>query len=552
MGSAQRHPGFALALVLLAAGAIAAVLAGVVVPQTRVLSAAMTVAAIVALAGLGWAKPAQPMQPPPEQLPDDPARAGLIRAKEAAEAASAAKGLYLATVCHELRSPLNAIYGYAQLMERETAVSPRDAARIIRSSTEYLNDLVEGLLDIAMAEQGAMRVARDVVRLPAFLDHIARLFEPQAAAKGLAFRVETRGLLPEFVRADQKRLRQVIINLLANAIKFTDSGEVMLVFGYASEIATIEVRDTGPGIPSASHEHIFSPFERGAEAARGSEGSGLGLAITRAIVHVLGGDIALDSAPGAGSVFRVRLMLAAVAGHHETAAHEQRIIGYEGLRRRVLVMDDDVQQLAFVNEVLGGLGFDVATATDGAAALALHAAARFDLVLLDIAMPGRSGWDIATDLRALCDEGQHPEPRIVMLSGNAHERDGPAGSSKTGPSPHDLFLVKPIEIGALVDAVGDQLGLRWTYAVSADEGTAGPQAGAGSPALASAPALPEAARAPIERLRGMLRIGHVRGIEAEIRALDAAAPEADALVAALYASLDRFDLAAMTRQLEGL
>ena len=544
MGSAQRHPGFALALILLAAGAIAAVLAGQVVPQNRPMSAALAVAAIVALAGLGWANSVRPKQPP-----DDPARAGLIRAKDAAEAASAAKGLYLATVCHELRSPLNAIYGYAQLMERETAVSPRDAARIIRRSTEYLNDLVEGLLDIATAEQGAMRVARDVVRLPAFLDHIARLFEPQAAAKGLAFRVETRGLLPEFVRADQKRLRQVIINLLANAIKFTESGEVALVFGYASEIATIEVRDTGPGIPSASHEHIFTPFERGVEAARGSEGSGLGLAITRAIVHVLGGDNALESAPGAGSVFRVRLMLAAVAGHHEAAVRERRIMGYEGPPRRVLVMDDDVQQLAFVHEVLGGLGFDVATATDGAAALALQAAERFDLVLLDIAMPGRSGWDIAAELRALGGDGQGPEPRIVMLSGNAHERAGPAGSRRTDPSPHDLFLVKPIEIGTLVDAVGDQLGLTWTYEESAEEGAAVAQDGA---APTSISALPEAARAPVERLRGMLRIGHVRGIEAEIRALDAAAPEARALVAALYASLDRFDLAAMTRQLEGL
>ena len=510
-----------------------------VLPQYCTPITALAIAAIVALAGLGWVNSARQAQPH-----DDPARAGLIRAKEAAEAASAAKGLYLATVCHELRSPLNAIYGYAQLMERETAVSPRDAARIIRRSTEYLNDLVEGLLDIAMAEQGAMRVARDVVRMPAFLDHIARLFEPQAAAKGLAFRVETRGLLPEFVRADQKRLRQVIINLVANAIKYTHSGEVVVVFGYASEIATIEVRDTGPGIPSASHEHIFTPFERGAEAARGSEGSGLGLAITRAIVHVLGGDIALESAPGAGAVFRVRLMLAAVAGHHEAAARERRIIGYEGMRCRVLVMDDDVQQLAFVHEVLGGLGFDVATATDGAAALALYAAGRFDLVLLDIAMPGRSGWDIAADLRALGGDGQSLEPRIAMLSGNAHERAGPAG----GETPHDLFLVKPIEIGALVDAVGDQLGLTWTYAEPAEAVAAGPQAGG----AASTSDLPEAARAPVERLRGMLRIGHVRGIEAEIRSLEAAAPEARALVAALYASLDRFDLAAMTRQLEGL
>ena len=481
-------------------------------------------------------------------MPDDPGRRELVRAKDAAEAASAAKSLYLATVSHELRSPLNAIYGYAQLMERETAVSPRDAARIIRRSTEYLTDLVEGLLDISMVERGVMRVARDVMRLPAFLEQIARMFEPQAAAKGLVFRVETHGRLPQFVRADQKRLRQILINLVANAIKYTERDEVILRLSHASEIATYEVCDTGPGIPAADHEHIFTPFERGVEAARGSEGSGLGLAITRAIVHVLGGEIALESTPGAGSIFRVRLMLAEVTGHREAAVPPRRISGYEGPRRRMLVMDDDVQQLAFVNEVLADLGFEVASATDGRTALALFAAQVFDLVLLDVAVPGRSGWEIAADLRALGQKGEGPEPRIVMLSGNAHERFGPAANGEAngvaGPPAHDLFLVKPIEIGALVDALGEQLGLAWVYEVPEETSSAETH----EPAFS----LPDAARGPVERLRGMLKIGHVRGVEAEIRALEAAAPDARALIDALYASLDRFDLAAMTRQLEGL
>ena len=556
-GSALRRPGPRIAVGLLAAGAVLAVLCELVAPQYADLEAALAIAAILGLAVLAGAAVRGSLSRPPESAQHhDPDLRELTRAKDAAEAASAAKSLYLATVSHELRSPLNAIYGYAQLMERETAVSPRDAARIIRRSTEYLTDLVEGLLDISMVEQGVMRVARDVVRLPAFLDQITRMLEPQAAAKGLAFRIETRGRLPEFVRADQKRLRQILINLVGNAIKYTDRGEVTLTVHHASEIATFEVRDTGPGIPEASHEHIFTPFERGAEAARGSEGSGLGLAITRAIVHVLGGDIALESTPGAGSMFRVRLMLAEVFGHRE-AAPARRITGYAGPRRRVLVMDDDVQQLAFISEVLGGLGFDVVTAVDGRSALALFAAQPFDLVLLDIAVPGRTGWEIAADLRALGQLGKGPEPRIVMLSGNAHERHGPAGggpsggpesggaeSGGAGPPAHDLFLVKPIEIGALVDALGDQLGLRWDYEAPGDADAATPR-GDGI-------ALPEAARGPVERLRELLKIGHVRGVEAEIRALEVVAPEAQALVKALYASLDRFDLAAMTRQLEGL
>lgn len=543
-----RHPVAWFALAGLAASAMMAVLAELLAPQYAGHQVPLAIAALLALAALalasghGRARMAEPLAAPPPE-PDRTSHAELVRAKDAAEAASAAKSLYLATVSHELRSPLNAIYGYAQLMERETAVSPRDAARIIRRSTEYLSDLVEGLLDMSMAGQGVMRVARDVVRLPAFLDQIARMFEPQAAAKGLAFRIEPRGRLPEFVRADQKRLRQILINLIANAIKYTPAGEVTVTLSHAGQIGTFEVRDTGPGIPAASHEHIFTPFERGAETGGSAEGSGLGLAITRAIVHVLGGDIALESAPGEGSLFRVRLMLAEVVGHREAAVPDRRITGYAGPRRRVLVMDDDLQQLAFMDEVLGGLGFDVATAIDGKTALALHAGQGFDLVLLDIAVPGRSGWEIAADLRALSPEQQ--APRIVMLSGNAHERHGPAEPCGDAP-PHDLFLVKPIEISALVNALGEQLGLAWTYE---GEGECGPRA-ANEPRTGSA--LPDAARGPIERLRELLKIGHVRGIEAEIRALEAATPDAGPLIAALYSSLDRFDLDAMARQIEGL
>jgi signal transduction histidine kinase/DNA-binding NarL/FixJ family response regulator len=525
---------------------MAAVLAELLVPRYAGHQVPLAIAAILAMAALAMASGrgrAGMAELPP--APDDNRHGELVRARDAAEAASAAKSLYLATVSHELRSPLNAIYGYAQLMERETAVSPRDAARIIRRSTEYLSDLVEGLLDMSMAGQGVMRVARDVVRLPAFLDQIARMFEPQTAAKGLAFRIETRGRLPEFVRADQKRLRQILINLIANAIKYTQEGEVVVTLSHAGQIGTFEVRDTGPGIPAASHEHIFTPFERGAEAGGSAEGSGLGLAITRAIVHVLGGDIALESAPGKGSLFRVRLMLAEVAGHREAAAPDRRISGYAGPRRRVLVMDDDLQQLAFMGEVLCGLGFDVATAIDGTTALALHAAQGFDLVLLDIAVPGRSGWEIAADLRALSPEQR--APRIVMLSGNTHERHGPAAPRGDAP-PHDLFLVKPIEISALVNALGEQMELSWVYETSSEAGPEGSDASAVQPAFS----LPEAARGPVERLRERLKIGHVRGIEAEILALEAAAPDAGPLVARLYASLDRFDLAAMARRLEGL
>jgi signal transduction histidine kinase len=169
--------------------------------------------------------------------------AALARAKEAAEAANEAKTRFLASVSHEIRSPLNAIYGYAQLLERGDGRDGVQAGKVIRRSAEHLSNLVEGLLDIAQVESGSLKLARDTIRFPAFLEQVVAMFEPQAAMKGLALRLDLPPTLPEYVRTDPKRLRQVLINLLSNAIKFTDHGEVAL---------KVERRPSAPGSVSAS------------------------------------------------------------------------------------------------------------------------------------------------------------------------------------------------------------------------------------------------------------------------------------------------------------
>ncbi len=458
----------------------------------------------------------------------------LRRERDAAEAASAAKSRYLASVSHEIRSPLNAIYGYAQLLERGSSTDPYEAARVIRRSAEHLTDLVEGLLDISMVEHGRMRISSDVVRLPAFIDQIARMFAPAAAARGLEFRRETRGALPEFVRTDQKRLRQVLINLLSNAIKFTPAGSVTLSVAWSGEVGTFEVRDTGPGIPADLRETIFAPFERGEHDGGSIAGVGLGLPITRALVQMLGGEITLESSE-AGSCFRVRLMLSEVTGHREAGTLAGRVIGYEGPRRSIMVMDDDARQLAFVRQLLEECGFEVAAAPDGETALALCAARPFDLALLDIAMAGPSGWDTAAKLRATYGNAV----KLVMLSANAHERHGHGAGDQP---PHDLFLLKPVEVGELIDALGDQLGLVWRRE----------QANAAAPVEQISAPLPDEARPHIEKLGELLKIGHVRGIEAEVRALDSLGGEASALAAKLFDCLDRFDLAGMARTVDAL
>lgn len=457
--------------------------------------------------------------------------------KEAAQSANLTKSRYLASVSHEIRSPLNAIYGYAQLMERDGQVDTLEAARVIRRSAEHLTSLVDGLLDISQLENGVIRVKHDTVRFREFLDQIFWMMRPSAEARGLQFRADYPAWLPDYVRVDQGRLRQVLINLLANAMKFTESGSVTFKVRYSGQIASFEVIDTGPGVPEEDRTRIFAPFERGGGARQQVQpGVGLGLSISQTIIRMLGGDLTLESTP-AGSRFKVTLMLGQVAGRAGDLAPARSVLGYEGPRRSILVVDDDIQQLSFLRTLLESLGFDVAGAPNGETAVALCGAREFDLALLDISLPGMSGWEVAAHLR----ETMGPQLRIVMVSANVQEFHKP----DTAVIVHDLFLVKPVEFGALLDAVGELLKLS-----GREDATHRPAAAPAAPS--GSMRLPEEALVHVERLRDLLRIGHLRAVEAEIAALEAAAPQASELIDRLYDCLDRFDLAAMMRMLENV
>lgn len=460
----------------------------------------------------------------------------LLRDKEAAESANVAKSRYLAHVSHEMRAPLNSIYGYAQLVERNDAIDPADAAKVIRRSAEHLTNLVEGLLDLSAVETGVLRVASDTVRFGPFLEQIASMFRPAALAKGLGFHSDLPDRLPEHVRLDQKRVRQVLINLLSNAIKFTASGSIIFRVRYSAPIAVFEVIDTGPGVPEADRERIFAAFDRGTnQDSLAQPGAGLGLSITEALVRILGGKLELESEPGTGSCFRLTLMLGQASGQMLDTGPVRRVVGYEGERRSVLVADDDIQQLSLMRHLLEALGFEVAVAPNGETAVTLCRARHFPLVILDISMPGISGWETAAALRA-----EHGGTiRILMLSGNAHELNVPS----SGPPVHDHFLVKPFDIDMVVDVIGQQLDLRWIWSVVGEE----PAASAPAPERERVPA---AAMAHVHRLRDLIRIGHVRGIEAEIALFADAAPDRRDLADRFYAYLDRFDLPGLTQQLD--
>ncbi|WP_051278724.1 hybrid sensor histidine kinase/response regulator [Solimonas flava] len=458
--------------------------------------------------------------------------AALQKAKETAEAANEAKSRYVVGISHEIRSPLNSIYGYAQLLEREPGAPPQSAIRVIRRSAEHLSNLVDGMLDISKIESGQLRLKRDDVRLPEFLEQIVDMFRLQASAKGIDFRYERPAWLPPLVHTDQKRLRQILINLLSNAIKFTDRGYASLTVRYRTQVAEFEIADSGIGIRPQDRERIFMPFERGGmPGARATPGAGLGLAITRVLVQIMGGEIAVHSTPGEGSRFSVRLLLSAATRNQRATPPRRRIVGYEGERRRVLLVDDDPAHLDLLRNLLAPLGFDLFTARDGEAAVELARQCRPQLATLDLAMPGLGGWQVAEALRAL----DLPTLRIMIVSANAYElrRGGEAGEA------HDAFLTKPLDIDFFMDRIGALLGLSWQYAD--DVAAPGPE----QPFV-----VPPGCRRHLDDLIQLGRIGHVRGIQAKLREIEAEDSAHVVFTASLQEMVLRFDLGAYARTLE--
>lgn len=424
--------------------------------------------------------------------------AALQNAKETAEAANRAKSRYVVGLSHELRTPLNAVLGYAQILERdETIPAPRQPSiKVIRRSAEHLSGLIDGLLDISKIEAGRLQVYSNEINIQDFLDQIVEMFRPQAQAKGLAFIHDRSPALPQFVRTDEKRLRQILVNLLSNAIKFTDEGSVTFDVGYRSQVATFTVTDTGRGIAEKDLTRIYEPFQRGeADSVRPMPGLGLGLTITRLLTNTLGGEIAVSSVKDEGSTFRVRLMLSAVM-RAAAPPQEKRIVGYDGPRRTIVVVDDNEDHRDMMREILAPLDFIVLTAAGGAECLTLIDGIMPDLFLVDILMPGMSGWQLVSRLR----EAGQTAP-VLMLSANI----GDATVLSESDDSHNDAIGKPVDIRQLRDKLALHLGLNWVYADDAPI----------PPAKTEAPMLSPGA-AHVQELLRLGEIGYIRGIEAKL------------------------------------
>ncbi|BCF95324.1 response regulator [Paraburkholderia largidicola] len=376
-------------------------------------------------------------------------------AKDAAVAANRAKDQFLANISHELRTPLNGILGYAQMLQRDARLDARQQAgvSVIEQSGQHLLTLINDILDFARLGAGKLELQVGEVSLRAFLATIAEIVGVRAQQKGLVLNYVAAADLPAVVRVDERRLRQVLLNLLANAVKFTDHGEVSLsVSRGAMARVRFEVRDTGIGVSPDRLEAIFQPFEQAGDHTRRSGGAGLGLAISRQLVRMMGGDIYVDSAAGAGSVFWFELEAPASAADTGACAPRLQAGSLDGAGRPILVVDDVPANRTLLVEVLGRAGFHVIESSDGRDALAKAAAHTPDLIILDTVMPLMGGIEMLTHLRR--SEAFAATP-VIVVSADASERNARANIAAGA----DVFLEKPLDLDRLMQSVVTLLGL---------------------------------------------------------------------------------------------
>ena len=466
----------------------------------------------------------------------DNERQAADAARARAEDANRAKTVFLANMSHELRTPLNAVLGFAQLMDRQPQRSPDDRRHLatIQRSGEHLLGLINDVLSLSRIEAGVLALDVAPFDLRALIANVCELMRVRAEAKALWLRIEV-GEVPEAVVGDARKLSQILLNLLGNAVKFTVHGGVVLRVRWQDGRAEFEVEDSGPGIGADERAPLFAPFVQTEAGRAAKEGAGLGLALSRDMARLMDGDIVLASAPGEGArfVFVARLPASSVpvVANERGDRRRVRALAPGQVPPRILVVDDIDDNRAVLCGLLGAVGFDVREAADGAAALQLWRDWQPRLIWLDKRMPDMDGIEVARRIRA--EEQRLGRGRVVILALSAsaleHQR------AEILASGCDDFLPKPFREGMIFAKMAEYLDLNYVYENPGDR-----DAEPAMPTSAIDPA--HCARLPADWLANMRRALAAGDVQAASAGLAAIAPDHPELAAQLRAMLVAYRL----------